>query len=178
MMIECIAAAAEVKTTLTKNGLTDSIEKGCRFKSLTAIPGESHMLVAPERGGIRNSDLDRYYERRPFFLFAYENMVAAGTIETMLAEACSTDEPPPVDAVFLLGAGVGINFWDGNGTLHGTKPDGTPMTGWDWSWEPSGVLARLLAWLLWAMPRFGLRSSPFPHTCSRPNGRLARSFGL
>ncbi len=163
MIVETVAAAAEVKTSLTTSGLDDAIEKGRRFKSLTAIPGKSHMLVSPEVRGHRNEDLDRFYYRRPSFLFAYENMVAPDTIASTLAKATNETEAPPLDAVFLLDVGLGINFWNSRGTFWMERPLGTPVVGWDWRWDGVGVLATLIWWLLATMPRFGLRSSPILH---------------
>ena len=162
MIIEGVSAAAEVKTTLTTNELRDCLEKGRRFKALEAILGKSVTLAPLEQRGKPNSDLQRFYQHRPFFAFAYEGAIDNGTLIEILSEEERSRERgavPALDAVFILDRGFAMNVWDGNGALT-FYSSGEIMTGWHWFGDPDRTLLGLLFWLHGAMPRFMIRSSP------------------
>lgn len=165
MIIEGVAAAAEVKTTLTTTELRDCLEKGSRFKSLEAIPGKTTMLASPQAiNGNPNSDIVRFYQRRPFFVFAYEGTINNDTLMEMLSEEERSGERgvvPALDAVCVLDKGFAMNLWDGNGAFTGYNPETQEMmTGWQWFDSPDYALLWLLEWLHTTMPRFAIRSSP------------------
>jgi hypothetical protein len=160
LIIEGVAAAAEVKASLTTSGLADAINKGRRFKELAVVPGKWVTLVSDtSRFGQPNSDLVRFYRHRPYFLFAYESEIAEETFTDALDEAAKPDALPPLDAVFILSRGFGFNVWDGQGGLGYQRSDGEVITGWVWT-PDAPVLPALLLWLHSVMPRFSVRSSP------------------
>jgi hypothetical protein len=160
-IVEGVAAAAEVKTTLTAEELRDSLDKAERFKVLEAVLGKATMLPPPERRGNPNSDIVRFYRHRPFFVFAYEGAISEDTLLEVAVSRERPGEPPPIDAIFVLDKGFALNFWDGNGALGYLDLTTRQIThGWKWWNEPSFTLVWLLMWLNSVMPRFAMRSSP------------------
>jgi hypothetical protein len=160
-IIEGVAAAAEVKTTLTAEELRDSVRKAERFKALEAVLGKATMLASPDQRGNPNSDLLRFYRRRPFFVFAYEGAIDENTLVEVAASRDQAHQPPPIDAIFVLDKGFALNYWDGNGALgYLDLTTGQVARGWRWLAEPSFTLVWLLMWLNSVMPRFAVRSSP------------------
>lgn len=165
MIIEGVTAAAEVKTTLTTTELRDCIEKGRQFKTLEAIPGKSTMLAAPQIHEKKpNSDIPRFYQHRPFFVFAYEGAISSGKLMEIISEeerVSESDVVPALDAVCILDKGFAVNVWDGNGALsYFSIETQEMMTGWIWFDSPDHALLWLLQWLHSTMPRFAIRSSP------------------
>ncbi|GIJ51645.1 hypothetical protein Val02_85310 [Virgisporangium aliadipatigenens] len=161
MIIEAVAASGEVKTTLTASELEDCIEKGRAFKALEPVLGKAVMLAHPERRGVPNSDITRFYRRRPFFVFAYEGVMAPRTLLEGLAGGEQDGEVPPIDAVFILDRGFALNLWDGNGSFSYLDTVSNEMkTGWIFGSRPELSLPWLLFWLHGAMPQFSVRSSP------------------
>jgi hypothetical protein len=160
-IIEGVGAAAEVKTTLTAEELRDSLRKAERFKVLEAVLGKATMLSSPQHHGNPNSDILRFYRRRPFFVFAYEGAIDQNTLLEVAASRERPDEPPPIDAIFILDKGFALNYWDGNGSLGYLDLATRQIArGWRWWAEPSFTLVWLLMWLNSVMPRFAVRSSP------------------
>jgi hypothetical protein len=162
LIIEGVAAGAEVKAKLTITELADAIEKGRRFKELEAIPGKWIAFASEtSKHGKPNSDLIRFYRHRPYILFAYESDVADVTLMRQLDEAEEASSLPPLDAVFILSRGLTVNLWDGQGSLGFQTLDGQVITNWlPWEADPAKVLPTLLFWLHAVMPRFIGRSSP------------------
>jgi uncharacterized protein DUF6602 len=162
LIIEGITAAAEVKTTLTRSQLDDCIDKGRHFKSLEAILGKFWSLAGVRLDdGVVNSDFARFYKRRPFFVFAYEEDIAADKMIEVLQEGEDGVSLPPIDALFVLNRGWALNLWDGNTSLAFTEPGtGRRTKGWIFSNDSRSVLPQLILWLHIAMPRFGIRMSP------------------
>lgn len=164
MIIEGVVAAAEVKTTLTTTELRECLEKGRRFKSLEAIPGKSTMLAPPQINGNLNSDLVRFYQWRPFFVFAHEGTIKNDTLMEILSEEERSRERgvvPALDAVCVLDKGFAMNLWDGNSAFTIRSPETQELiTGWFWFDSPDHALLWLLEWLHTTMPRFAIRSSP------------------
>lgn len=161
LIVEGITAAGEVKTRLTTKELSNCVEGGRAFKTLEPVLGKYEALAgATLRSGEPNSDLVRFYHRRPFFVFAYETAVSLDRLVDTLRSSESPHEVPPIDAVFLLDKGFALNLWDGKGQLAFLDPaTGTRMEGWVVFKEPKYSLTFLLFWLHFAMPRFGMRSS-------------------
>jgi Domain of unknown function (DUF6602) len=161
LIIEGVTAAAEVKAKLTTSELADAIEKGRRFKELEAVPGKWTTLASDKSmHGKPNSDLVRFYRHRPFFLFAYESVIADETLTRQLGEAGKPDSLPPLDAVFILSRSFALNVWDGEGAFVFQKLDGQITTGWVWESDTAKALPMLVFWLNAVMPRFSVRSSP------------------
>ncbi len=79
------------------------------------------------------SDLKRFYEHPPFFLFCYESQLSLDkikqNIEAFVAEK-SIDNLQVLDAVFVLGKGWIINLGDGQGAFQFRTPDGKTSTNW------------------------------------------------
>src|SRR5262249_15684211 len=88
------------------------------------------------------------------FLFAYESQLSLSTIADRLLKESKTETTTDlVDAVFVLGKGLIINFGDGKGALQFVNPEGVPQTGWIMQ-EYEATLIELIAWLSVAMPLF------------------------
>ncbi len=73
----------------------------------------------------------------------------------------------PLDAVFILGQGVAINYGDGQVGTLGYEYDAGPLagqdaTGWVWHSSDSGIFIFFLLWLNAVMPRFLRFSSIVP----------------
>ncbi|WP_328708540.1 DUF6602 domain-containing protein [Microbispora hainanensis] len=161
LIIEGVAAAAEVKTKLTTAELQDCISKGRKFKALNAVLGKTTLLAPPTVREQRNSDIIRYYVKRPYFIFAYSSSVRKETLLRTLAKSEAEGEVPPIDAVFILDKGAAVNLWDGNGAFGLFDGDtGESKGGWMWMDDPAFALTWLLFWLNTSMPRFAIRSSP------------------
>jgi hypothetical protein len=160
-IVEGVAAAAEVKTTLTKQELRDCLGKAQRFKVLDVVLGKSVMLAPPQQRGNQNSDLLRFYRRRPYFVFAYKGAIESKTLLEVAVSGERPGEPPPIDAIFVLDEGFALNFWDGNGALTYFDLNTREWArGWRWWSEPPFTLVWLLFWLNSVMPRFSMRSPP------------------
>ena len=72
-MIEGVACAAEVKTTLSSDKLRKAIDSCENFKKLSAqFKPEDTARVYSE------ADLQRYVKKRPFFVFAMESEISPG----------------------------------------------------------------------------------------------------
>ncbi|MFG2412090.1 DUF6602 domain-containing protein [Streptomyces goshikiensis] len=154
-LVEGVAAAGEIKSRLTKTDLSDTLVKAAKFKSL-----RNHHGVGDSRH-TNPSDGRRFYESPPYFLFAYESVVAT---ETLLGELCGAELVPgpagaepllhPLDGVFVLGRGVAINYGDGQGSLQWHMPTegGTiSVPGWVWH-DTDTVIAQFLIWLSGVVP--------------------------
>jgi hypothetical protein len=176
LIVEGVTAAAEVKTRLTVEELSDCLEKGRAFKRLEPILGKYLALSGDKlENGVPNSDLVRFYFRRPFFVFAYESVVADQRLLDILQASNQEDEVPPIDALVILDRGFAWNLWDGNGQFKIRLPASEEnLKGWFTIWDPEYSLTFLLLWLHASMPRFAMRTSPMlnyllPNTTFTPN---------
>lgn len=148
-LIEGVAAAGEVKAVLTTEHFQKSILSSRKFKTLKVehSTGTTAMGTAP--------DLERYYKRPPWFLFAYESQLTLPSIHARLmkeSQGVNGVEENLVDAVFVLGKGCVINLGDGQESLTVVNSEGTSISGWIWQQEES-ALFELMAWLSIVMPR-------------------------
>jgi hypothetical protein len=159
-LVEGVSAVGEIKARLTTAELNDSIRKGTRSKSLR-FRAHTGATVSSN-----TSDLERFYFSPPFFLVAVESEVAVHTLLDRLASAPavpSSEGNGPnlgaIDAAFILGKGVAINYGDGQGAAR-MRVNGAEVTGWVY-YDSNTVLAELVLWLHRTMPRLQMPfSSP------------------
>jgi len=152
--IEGALGAGEVKSMLTSAELDRAIANSRRFKELVPIHSRGTIVQS------NPSDLARFYDRRPWFLFAIESQLSIETICEKLEAGSGTDagtRTDLVDAVFVLATGYVINFGDGAGAFKASS-GGANVQGWG-CWSGGNVLATFLAWLSAVMP-FALRLEP------------------
>ncbi len=153
--IEGVLSVGEIKTVLTTQELKNTLNNSLLYKRLKTTHGKGSMVNA------NPSDLKRYYEHPPFFLFCYESQLSLETIkkniDTFVAEN-SLDKLQVMDAVFVLGKGSIINFGDGQGSFQFRMPDGKTMS--DWIIQNSdSVLFDFFCFLSVTMPKI-LRFEP------------------
>ncbi len=162
-LIEGVSAAGEIKSRLTTQKLGEAIESATRFKRLRSNDVNAFHAAL-------ESDQRRFHQSRPYFLFAFENAVSTDTLLQRVASASRVQAPDgsgaplsPLDAVFILGQGVAIDFGDGNGSLQGKYTTGLmagqKITNWWWDSQGDSVIILLLLWLSSVMPRFVKMSS-------------------
>jgi Domain of unknown function (DUF6602) len=147
--IEGVVGAGDVKATLTRDHLEQSIRNSRTFKALEVSRSKGATAM-----GTR-SDLERYYRCPPWFLFAYESQLGLSTIcERLIKESqhSSGTATNLVDAVFVLGKGWVINFGDGQESFQFEDPTGKSVAGWAWQ-QGDSALFELMAWLSIVMPR-------------------------
>jgi hypothetical protein len=156
--IEGVEAAGEIKTVLTSEELTRSLEACKAFKELRPMHSKGAMVRS------NPSDLHRFYDRRPWFLFAFESQLSLETIHERIVEfqkAETAGEMEFGDAVFVLGRGNVINFGDGQGALTFRSPpeqSAPSVPGWV-RVDSTQVLIDFFGWLSAVMPRI-LRFDP------------------
>ncbi len=116
LLIEGVAAAAEVKTSLSKKETIDCLKKARVFKRLKASV-ERYDLSADN---VLIEDWSRYLERRPFFAFAYEDKRDLPAIQRNIDEWIAENAVPTkeqLDAIFVLNKGMIVNFGSGSGVI-------------------------------------------------------------
>jgi len=161
-MIEGVACAAEVKTTLTSDEIRKAIDSCEKFKKLTA-------LFKPEdTASVHNqADLQRYVKKRPFFVFAMEwELSPDGLVRILNEEYRNRDVALQIDAVLVVDQCLCVNFWDGDGWLSqeaGSKS--APLRGFKSykSNEDRSVLAALLSWLNGVLVKVNMPSPLIQH---------------
>jgi hypothetical protein len=124
LLIEGVLAAAEVKTALNKAELEDCLTKARAFKRLVASVDLNARTV--------DADWPRYYLRRPYFAFAYEDRRNLGTIQRNVVNWISENRVPEVeqiDPVFVLNRGIIMNLGAGVGTIIVKDCMGEPLDG-------------------------------------------------
>ncbi|MEU7696627.1 DUF6602 domain-containing protein [Microbispora hainanensis] len=161
-IVEGVTAVGEVKSVLTTGELAKAIKSGSQFKQLRVLHDKTDYFEAKE------SDYKRFHNCPPYFVVAFDCEVVKETLleRLSLMPLASSPRPhgvdlSPIDAVFILGKGVAINFGDGEGNLRFKYHNGTYVTGWCW-WDTDCVLANLLMWLHAVMPRVHRPISPSP----------------
>ena len=146
-LIEGVVAAGEVKTVLTSKELDASLRNAVRFKSLEPEHQEGTLIHSTNP-----SDIPRFYDRRPYFLVAFESQLTTSTVAEKAAEYAEAHDVKAFDAIFLLDRGWAIDFGDGQGGFRFGAPGGRPATGWVWQ-EPHEVLFDFFVWLSAVMPK-------------------------
>lgn len=125
--IEGILAVGEVKTTLTTRELENTLKNALLYKKLKTTHGKGTIVHANE------SDLKRFYEHPPFFLFCYESQLSLTTIQTNIEKFIGKNTIDPlktIDGIFVLDKGWLINFGDGKGALKFKTPEGKLIDSW------------------------------------------------
>ncbi len=145
--IEGVLAGGEVKTHLKLGDVDEIVRKAAAFKLLQVTHAEGDAIRA------QLEDFERFVNRRPYFLFAYESETTVDSLVTRLNESARSQGislVQSVDAVFLLDRGAAINVGDGQGSVRGIDGVGNPIRGWVAQQNP--VMVDLIAWLHEVMP--------------------------
>lgn len=153
--IEGVLSFGEIKTVLTTQELKNTLKNSLLYKRLKTTHGEGSMVNA------NPSDLKRYYEHPPFFLFCYESQLSLETIKQKIeafVDEKSIDGLQIIDAVFVLGKGSVINFGDGQGAFQYRAPDGNIFKNWVID-KSDSVLFDFFGFLSVTMPKI-LRFQP------------------
>jgi len=157
-IIEGVACAGEVKTNLNSHDIDVIINSSIRYKMLTP-------KVQTGASAFGNkSDIHRFIEHRPYFLFAYESQMTITTIHKKLVSYYSANSIPvehQIDGVFCLNRGAIVNFGDGEGSYVFLTPDKRSLPGLIVTKNKGEeVLLDLMSWLSVSIPKFTLPSSP------------------
>ncbi len=147
--IEGILSVGEIKTVLTSQELKNTLNNSVLYKNLKTTHGKGSMVHANE------SDLKRYYQHPPFFLFCYESQLSLTTIKQNIEEFVrekSLNNLKVIDGIFVLGIGWIINFDDGKGSFQFRAPDGNVFTDWVVK-ESDSVLFDFFSYLSVTMPK-------------------------
>ncbi|MEH2087035.1 DUF6602 domain-containing protein [Nostoc sp.] len=154
--IEGIACVGEVKSVLNSNDF-DSILRNCLTYKQLKVNLQDGM-----RTFINPSDLKRFVEKRPYFLFAFESQLSLSTLLEK-TKRFNTDNNldfwQQIDGIFILNRGQVINFGDGQGTFQFADHKGNTIPGLisiDIEEDPK-VLFGFLSWLNSAMPRIEIQ---------------------
>lgn len=178
-VVDGVAAAGEVKSRLDVATLQDSIAKGSAFKKLRMTVGESDSVMTPK---------DQAYMQQignvpPYFVVAFDNVVADNTIAERLEMAGLIEPPngksmgiqdwantpqPPLDAICVLGEGVWLylrpdnpmGFHIGYTKADGSKAVRNDLSGWAFV-KTESPLVMTMVWLHAAMPRIFRGKSVF-----------------
>jgi Domain of unknown function (DUF6602) len=161
-MIEGVACAAEVKTTLTSDELRKAIVSCEKFKELTTLfkPEDTVSVCGP-------ADLQRYVMKRPFFVFAMESDIVPDTLVRNLNEVYRDRELAlQMDAVLVVDRCLVVNYRDGDGWLsREAGSTSAPLKGFK-SYESNGdrsVLAGLLSWFSAVLVKVNMPSPLIQH---------------
>jgi hypothetical protein len=161
-MIEGVACAAEVKTTLTSDELRKAIDSCGKFKKLTTLfKREDTASVYSE------ADRQRYVKKRPFFVFAMESRISPDRLVRILNKAYrNRDVALQIDAVLVVDRCLCVNFGDGDGWLsQEAGSTSAPLKGFKSyeSNEDRSVLAALLSWLSGVLVKVNMPSPLIQH---------------
>lgn len=156
-MAECVMCVGEVKTDLST--LEDSIRKCYQFKSLKIKPTVGQELWCSPY------DQKRFYDKRAFFVFAFDSSISVEKIIEKLTFAYRDKEiVEQIDAIFLLNRGAIINFGEGTGSYQFLKKETrTPYTGFVQTCTDQHVIKNFLTWLITTIPRMTYFTHPLIH---------------
>jgi hypothetical protein len=156
--IEGVACAGEVKSILSSKDL-DTILKNClRYKELNLHISRTMIIHS------NDSDMKRFIEKRPYFLFAFESQLTIETIAEKVTEYNTLNCPniwQQIDAIFLLDRGSLINCGDGKGSLQLRDTQGKSIPGYTMipiNQYPN-VLFDFVTWLSMVVKKFTLHEN-------------------
>lgn len=146
--VEGVCAAGEIKSLLTSDDLTSSLEKAKNYKRLIMIPPAGAVMRA------NDSDGRRFYTTPPFFIFAFESQISLERAFDIVSSHDQATYRPgfSADGIFLLDRGVILDLGDGEGSFFIKNPTGGKMKGWT-AYRSERILFDLLSWLSAVMPR-------------------------
>ena len=153
-LAEGVSGGAEIKSALSSKDIKAIVKQAVAFKKIKPAFRAGDMTFT------NDVDMERFYNRLPYFLFAYESQLTLETlIASIRAEAASlgAGETGHFDAVFLLDRGAALNLGDGKGAIKMLNAEGAPCAGW--SKTTNGVLMSLIGWLSGVLPSIQ-RNSP------------------
>lgn len=145
--IEGILAGGEVKASLQMGQMEAIFKQAVAFKKLNTTLAKGDLTCSNE------ADIERFLNRRPYFLFVYEASVKPKALIERVLElerdnGVGTTEH--LDAIFMLGHGSMFNVGDGKSSFVMLQPDGAPITGW--GFRATNSLMPLIGWLSAVMP--------------------------
>ena len=123
------------------------------FKQAVAFKRLNTLLSKGDMTCSSDADIERFLNRRPYFLFAYDTAVKPNALIDRLLELQDDSDvgaTEHLDAIFVLGHGAMFNLGDGTSSFLMLKPDGTPITGW--GFKATDSLMPMIAWLSAVMP--------------------------
>ncbi len=158
-IIESVYMAGEVKAILKKVSLKQALENCKAFKALTPSFTKWDSIVC------NDEDLQRFYEKRGFFIFAFKTEMELDTIQKELKEHYQ-DAPitEQVDAIFCLDKGAIINFGNGQGALKYSL-NGKDVGGYHKVAGAEEVIEKFTSWTLCTMPKIFTANNPLIHYC-------------
>lgn len=158
-IIEAVTFAGEVKAILNQKTLKEAQENCNRFKQLQPKFSNSDTVFN------NPSDHSRFYEKRPFFIFAFESELSINNIKAQLKENYSKVAiEHQVDGVFILNKGAIINLGDGKGSVrYRNKKTQQDEKGFTVVCGENQVIEYFITWLLSVMPKITTHSSPIVH---------------
>ncbi len=138
-LIEGVAMVGEIKSVLTSEHLSSTLANGQRLRELRVeLPDRTVVQASP-------SDVERFAEQPPFFLFAMESQLAMATLLERVRAAPSRS----VDAVFVLDRGYLIDFGDGRGCFQFLRRgDRRSLPGWQGKDDKTEVLEAFIDWAI------------------------------
>lgn len=147
--IEGTCASGEIKSILTTEQLTDSLNKAYNYKKLKMIPPAGAIMMAPSE-----SDGRRFYTTPPFFIFAFESQITLKKIADEVFKYKLEEYSPgfTADGIFILNVGYVIDLGDGLGTFKVYDENKESSRGWQGS-HSENLLFDFMAWLTSVMPR-------------------------
>ncbi|GAD88970.1 hypothetical protein VHA01S_013_00070 [Vibrio halioticoli NBRC 102217] len=156
-IIEGVACVGEVKTKLNSQDIDTLIQSCITYKSLKPELQDG-MSVHGNR-----SDIFRFVDHRPYFIFAFESQLAIATIHQKLRDYYLENGTPveqQIDAVFCLDRGTIWNFGDGTGSyqykVSNISQPGLHIT----NQTNDGVLFDLMSWISSVIPRYTYPRAP------------------
>lgn len=174
--IEEVACAGEVKMSLGSDDLDDALRNCSKFKQLTPFIASGAVIETEFE-----EDVHRFVEKRPYFLFCYESHLTLQRIAQALSEFSSLPGNWPLyrqlDAVFVLGRGVVVNFGRGQGALRFLEQGSALPVHGVHAIETDAVLAELVRWLHVVMIKLTMPvSGVLAHLDRGPNARNGYGF--
>ncbi|WP_432356981.1 DUF6602 domain-containing protein [Sporosarcina sp. UB5] len=157
--IEGVSAVGEVKSNLGSADIETTLKKCQRFKNM-------HIKMQKDATVVGNmSDIKRFVDKRPFFLFAFKSQLTLETIyKKVIAfnEENKIDIEQQIDGIYILDRGTITNYGDGQGQLRFKYREPSLTGEFATGYVPvlkeqdPNVLFNLLAFLSTSMPRLSL----------------------
>lgn len=147
--IEGVSAIGEVKTILTSQELENTLGNSVKYKNLKMVPDKNSLKSTNQ------SDLDRFYQHPPFFLFGFESQLSLAKIKSIIQDYCLENHlglTDCIDAVFVLDKGWVVNFGDGKGSYEFRTREGESVQGWVEK-ESQTVLFDFIGYISVTMPK-------------------------